>query len=82
VILLGERSLRRALNEYVEHYHAHQGKGHVLLFPRDAISAASGSLFNAGSDWVGSCAIAIKRLGDRMPKIQCWNSDPAILRCD
>jgi hypothetical protein len=38
VILLGESSLRRALNEYVEHYHAernHQGKGNVLLFPRD-----------------------------------------------
>ena len=37
VILFGERSLRRALNEYVEHYHAernHQGKGNVLLFPR------------------------------------------------
>jgi hypothetical protein len=35
---LGERSLRRALNEYVEHYHAernHQGKGNVLLFSRD-----------------------------------------------
>jgi len=38
VILFGERSLRRALNEYVDHYHAernHQGKGNVLLFPRD-----------------------------------------------
>ena len=38
VILFGERSLRRALSEYVEHYHAernHQGKGNVLLFPRD-----------------------------------------------
>jgi integrase-like protein len=37
VVLLGERSLRRALAEYVEHYHAernHQGKGNVLLFPR------------------------------------------------
>ena len=36
VILIGERSLRRALNEYVQHYHAernHQGKGNVLLFP-------------------------------------------------
>jgi putative transposase len=36
VVLLGERSLRRALSEYVEHYHAernHQGKGNVLLFP-------------------------------------------------
>ena len=39
VLLFGERSLRRALSEYVEHYHAernHQGKGNVLLFPRDA----------------------------------------------
>jgi hypothetical protein len=30
--------LRRALSEYVEHYHAernHQGKGNILLFPRD-----------------------------------------------
>jgi len=38
VILFGERSLRRALSEYVEHYHAernHQGKGNILLFPRD-----------------------------------------------
>ena len=37
VVLFGERSLRRALSEYVEHYHAernHQGRGNVLLFPR------------------------------------------------
>ena len=37
VILFGERSLRRALSEYVEHFHAernHQGKGNALLFPR------------------------------------------------
>ena len=38
VILFGERSLRRALSNYVDHFHAernHQGKGNVLLFPRD-----------------------------------------------
>jgi putative transposase len=38
VILLEERSLRRALNEFVEHYLAernHQGKGNVVLFPRN-----------------------------------------------
>jgi putative transposase len=38
VILFGERSLRRALSDYVEHFHVernHQGKGNVLLFPRD-----------------------------------------------
>ena len=37
VILFGERSLRRALSEYVDHFHAernHQGKGNALLFPR------------------------------------------------
>jgi putative transposase len=38
VILFGERSLRRALSEYVDHYHEernHQGKDNVLLFPRN-----------------------------------------------
>ena len=38
VILLGERSLRRVLSDYVDHFHAvrnHQGKGNVLLFPRE-----------------------------------------------
>jgi Integrase core domain len=37
IILFGERSLRRAIKEYVEHYHTernHQGKGNVLLFQR------------------------------------------------
>ena len=36
LILFGEGSLRRALNEYLAHFHAerpHQGKGNVLLFP-------------------------------------------------
>jgi putative transposase len=36
LILFGEASLRRALNEYIEHHHFernHQGKGNVLLFP-------------------------------------------------
>jgi len=36
LILFGEASLRRALREYVAHYHTernHQGKGNVLLFP-------------------------------------------------
>jgi putative transposase len=36
LILFGEGSLRRALAEFLEHYHAernHQGKGNVLLLP-------------------------------------------------
>src|SRR5262252_9739498 len=44
------------------------------------ISAASRSLFNAGSDWVGSCAITIKRRVIAHPKVQSRYSDPA--RCD
>ncbi len=37
VILFGERSLRRALSEYVEHFHTernHQGKGNVATIDR------------------------------------------------
>jgi putative transposase len=36
LILFGEGSLRRALAEFLEHYHPernHQGKGNVLLLP-------------------------------------------------
>ncbi|MBM3347847.1 MAG: hypothetical protein FJY55_15340 [Betaproteobacteria bacterium] len=37
LVLFGERSLRRALSEHADHYHAeqnHQGKGNILRFPR------------------------------------------------
>ena len=37
LILFGEGSLRRTLNEYTAHYHSernHQGKANVLLFPK------------------------------------------------
>jgi putative transposase len=36
LILFGEASLKRALSEYLVHFHAernHQGKDNVLLFP-------------------------------------------------
>ena len=36
LILFGEASLRRALTEYLAHFHIernHQGRGNVLLFP-------------------------------------------------
>jgi putative transposase len=45
VILFGERSLRRAVSEYIEHYHSernHQGKDNVLLFPRAPQLSADG----------------------------------------
>jgi transposase InsO family protein len=40
LILFGEASLRRVLNEFLEHFHTernHQGKGNVLLFPSGQI---------------------------------------------
>jgi putative transposase len=39
LILFGERSLQRALTEFIAHYHSernHQGKANVLLFPETA----------------------------------------------
>ena len=39
LILFGEKSLRRAVDQYVEHYNHernHQGRGHEILFPNDA----------------------------------------------
>ena len=36
LILFGEKSLRRALREYLTHFHTernHQGKNNILLFP-------------------------------------------------
>jgi hypothetical protein len=49
LILFGEASLRRALREYLVHYHAernHQGKDNVLLFPTEtkAMSCVDGSV--------------------------------------
>jgi putative transposase len=47
LILFGERSLRRALECYLVHYHAernHQGKNNVLLFRRVANTHSEGSI--------------------------------------
>jgi putative transposase len=49
LILFGETSLRRALREYLAHYHAernHQGKDNVLLFPTatKAVKPVDGSV--------------------------------------
>lgn len=47
LILFGEPSLLRALNEFLMHYHGernHQGKGNVLLFPsQETPQRSSGS---------------------------------------
>jgi hypothetical protein len=45
LILSGEASLRRALADFLDHYHAernHQGKGNTLMFPsKKAASTAT-----------------------------------------
>ncbi len=49
LILFGERSLRRALDQYLIHYQHernHQGRGNVLLEPRptDRVGASTGPI--------------------------------------
>jgi hypothetical protein len=63
VILFGERSLRRALSEYVEHF---QQSG--IIRGRATFCCSLGGRgfiargrFSAARDWVGSCGIIIKR---------------------
>jgi transposase InsO family protein len=43
LILFGEASLRRALTEFIEHFHRernHQGKGNLLLFPHQDVGTS------------------------------------------
>jgi hypothetical protein len=38
--LFGEASLRRALTDFIDHFHGernHQGKGNVVLFPSEKV---------------------------------------------
>ena len=75
VILFGERSLRRALSHYVEHFHTernHQGEGNVLLFPRDTHHSREGPV---------RCR---ERLGARVtPQRVCWLSSRIVFAmCD
>ena len=45
LILFGEGSLKRALAQFLEHYHAerpHEGKGNVILFPTESLPQTAG----------------------------------------
>ena len=69
VILFGERSLRRALSNYVDHFHAernHQGKGNVLLFPRAYGSAPRGAC--AVPRAIGWASALLSSRGGVMPR--------------
>ena len=75
VILLGERSLQRALSNYVDHFHAernHQGKGNILLFPRATDRHREGPV-RCRERWVGFCATIIKRRRDIARPVQYFD---------
>jgi putative transposase len=62
IILFGNRSLQRAMSEYVTHYNTernHQGKSNVLLFP-GLIEMSRAKRCAPASD-LGFCAITIER---------------------
>ena len=59
LILFGETSLRRALNEYIEHHHSernHQGKGNLLRLPSPDLPRRSKSrpAWDVGQSYVFS----------------------------
>jgi len=60
LIFFGEHSLRRALTEYIDHFHGernHQGKGNNLLFPapRGPVLRYRWGVCNAKNDSVAYC---------------------------
>jgi putative transposase len=60
LIFFGEQSLRRALTEYIGHFHGernHQGKGNNFCSPHhaDRSRAAAGKVCNAKNDSVAYC---------------------------
>ena len=47
LILFGEKALRRALSQYLQHFHCernHQGKGNLLLFPHGQSAVTAGEI--------------------------------------
>jgi putative transposase len=47
MIFFGEKSLRRALTEFTEHYHVernHQGLGNNLIHPKEEVGRTSGDI--------------------------------------
>jgi hypothetical protein len=75
VVLFGERSLRRALCEYVEHFTLSGiTKGRTISCCSHEIRMfVARNPFNVPSDWVGSYVIIIKRQRERgeMPEMNC-----------
>jgi hypothetical protein len=57
LVLFGEASLRRALADFIDHYHGernHQGKGNTLLFPSEkTASTGPAAEYAVGSGSVG-----------------------------
>ena len=64
LILFGESSLRRALQQHVVHYHEernHQGKEIGILFPSQRRQEEKRERRGVGSDWATCCSITRER---------------------
>ena len=80
VVLIGERSLQRALSEYLEYFHAewnHQGKGNVLLFPRDTDVLREGPV-ECRERLGGLLRYYHQEARDRTPKVQTRTLTPPL----
>ena len=56
LILFGENSLRRAVSNFLEHFHHernHQGKGNLLLFPTGANPSSTRQVAVRCREWLG-----------------------------
>src|SRR6476660_4795842 len=75
------RSLRRALSEYVEHFHAernHQGKGNVLLFPRSESGDQEFESLPIGPRSTALAAASVERVCRTFP---CGTESPREGQC-
>jgi hypothetical protein len=80
VVLFGERSLRRTLSQYVEHFHTernHRGRAPPCCSLAIQTFTARAPC-NAASDWVASCAITTKRQHNRTPKVRSQTLTPPL----
>jgi hypothetical protein len=78
LIFFGESSLRRALTEFVTHYHSernHQGKGNSLLFPAPLTKATRSTVAVASAS-----AVCFDIIAAPLEYFGSSNQPPAVLR--
>jgi hypothetical protein len=56
LILSGEHSLRRAVSNFLEHFHQSSGQGNLLLFPTGATASATQATAVRRGERLGCCS--------------------------